>query len=118
MTPEQIARVCHEANRAYCESTGDTSQLAWDDAPEWQRQSAIRGAEFTQNCPDISAAGQHEKWWADKKADGWVYGPEKDAEAKTHPCMVPYCRLPEQQQRKDHMFKAIALALSQPMAGN
>jgi len=27
-----IAKVCHEANRAYCESIGDNSQLSWEDA--------------------------------------------------------------------------------------
>lgn len=32
MTIEQIARVCHEVNRAYCESMGDTSQVPWEDA--------------------------------------------------------------------------------------
>ena len=38
-----IARVCHEANWAYCESQGDHSQAPWDEAPEWQRQSAVNG---------------------------------------------------------------------------
>jgi hypothetical protein len=28
MTPTQIARVCHEVNRAYCQSLGDDSQPA------------------------------------------------------------------------------------------
>lgn len=33
---EQIARMAHEANRAYCQALGDDSQPAWEDAPEWQ----------------------------------------------------------------------------------
>jgi hypothetical protein len=37
---DQVARVCHEANRAYCQTLGDNSQPAWDDAPEWQKDSA------------------------------------------------------------------------------
>ena len=36
MTPEQIAAVCHEANRMYCTVTGDRRQPEWYDAPEWQ----------------------------------------------------------------------------------
>lgn len=29
MTVEDIARVCHEVNRAYCRSIGDDSQVSW-----------------------------------------------------------------------------------------
>jgi hypothetical protein len=36
----QIAKVCHEANRAYCGTIGDSSERSWKDAPEWQRRSA------------------------------------------------------------------------------
>ncbi len=43
MTPEQIARVAHEVNRAYCQALGDNSQPAWEDAPQWQRDSAMLG---------------------------------------------------------------------------
>jgi hypothetical protein len=32
MTLEQIARVAHEVNRAYCQALGDQSQPAWEDA--------------------------------------------------------------------------------------
>lgn len=46
MNIEQIARIAHETNRVYCATLGDTSQPAWDDAPDWQRQSAIKGVEF------------------------------------------------------------------------
>ena len=43
MKPEQIARVCHEVNRAYCRAIGDESQPAWEDAPDWQQRSAVLG---------------------------------------------------------------------------
>lgn len=32
---------------------------------------------------------------ANKIADGWKYGEAKDPEAKTHPCLVPFDKLPE-----------------------
>jgi hypothetical protein len=41
LTVEQIARVCHETNRAWCEVNGDFSQMTWDNAEDWQRQSAV-----------------------------------------------------------------------------
>ena len=46
----EIARVCHEANRAYCINLGDTSQSSWDEAPEWQRISANTGVNFHLNA--------------------------------------------------------------------
>jgi len=35
MSPEEIAKVAYQVNKAYCESLGDTSQVNWDDCPEW-----------------------------------------------------------------------------------
>lgn len=48
----------------------------------------------------------------EKVNDGWVYGEVKDADKKTHPCIVPYNELPEFQKKKDHLFIAIVKALS------
>lgn len=43
MNAEQIAQIVHEANRAYCATIGDFSQAKWDEAPDWQKASAIDG---------------------------------------------------------------------------
>lgn len=43
---DTIAQVAHEANRAYCHSMGDSSQLPWAKAPEWQRESAMNRVRF------------------------------------------------------------------------
>lgn len=40
---DAIAKRAHEVNRAYCASIGDHSQPAWEDAPQWQKDSAIAG---------------------------------------------------------------------------
>lgn len=109
---KEIAEVCHEANRAYCHMSGDTSQLPWAMAPEWQRESAIKGVEFRLDNPTAPTSAQHESWLAAKVADGWTFGEVKDATAKTHPCMVPYDQLPPVQQRKDALFAAIVQALA------
>ncbi|HKS27787.1 MAG TPA: RyR domain-containing protein [Pyrinomonadaceae bacterium] len=113
MTIEQIARICHEANGSLCNSIGDHSQTSWDDAAEWQRESAIKGVQFALDNPDATPSAQHEAWCADKRAEGWTFGETKDAEAKTHPCLVPYDQLPPMQQAKDHLFRSIVHALGQ-----
>jgi len=108
---EYIAKCCHEANRIWCQANGDESQKHWADAEQWQRDSAIKGVHFALNNPDAPASSQHDAWSADKIADGWVFGEVKDADAKTHPCLVPFQDLPEFQQKKDKLFKAIVSAL-------
>lgn len=110
MTPLQIARVCHEINRAYCQALGDNSQPSWEDAPEWQRKSALLGVELHLSG-DHGPEASHESWMAEKVADGWVYGPVKDADKKQHPCMVPFDQLPAAQQAKDYLFRATVHSL-------
>ena len=112
MEPEQIAKVCHEANKAYCETLGDNSQKTWNKAAERQRESAIRGVKYALANPDAPPSAQHDAWLADKRAEGWQYGPVKDPEKKLHPCFVPYEALPLEQQRKDALFKNIVRALT------
>lgn len=116
MTIEDIAKVCHEANRAYCISIGDHSQKAWEDAAAWQRESASKGVLWRVNNPAASPSAQHEAWVADKIADGWTYGPIKDSAKKEHPCIVPYAVLPAEQRLKDALFVAIVEALRPTLA--
>ena len=111
MTAEQIARVCHEVNRAYCQSLGDHSQLAWEDAPAWQRESAVHGVVAILANPETTPEQSHLGWLREKAAAGWRYGPVKDAEKKEHPCFVPYGELPAEQRAKDYLFGAVVRAL-------
>lgn len=103
---EQTARAAHEVNRAYCISIGDFSQPSWEDAPEWQKSSAIDGVKFHLAEPRTPQES-HESWLKQKREEGWKYGPVKDAEKKEHPCFIEYERLPAEQRTKDFLFKAV-----------
>jgi RyR domain-containing protein len=107
---EACARAAHEVNRAYCLALGDSSQPAWEAAPDWQVTSAITGVlgVLKGNGPRES----HESWLELKRATGWAYGPVKDPEKKTHPCFVPYDELPEAQKSKDALFVATVTAMA------
>ncbi len=107
----RAARVCHEANKAWCEANGDFSQKSWENAEDWQRDSAIAGVKFRLANPDAGDDAQHNAWMKDKTDNGWVYGPVKDAEAKTHPCIVAFNMLPFEQRMKDTIFCAIVDAI-------
>jgi hypothetical protein len=109
MTPEQIARVCHEANTAYCVVVGDPALPHWDALEEQYRQSSIIGAKAA--LAGASKADLHASWCTERRAQGWTYGPAIDRAAKIHNCLVPYEQLPEAQRTKDALFKAIVDAL-------
>lgn len=100
----KIARVCHQVNKAYCHSIGDGSQPNWNEAPEWQKQSAIAGVRHRIAHPDAKPFEIHNNWLQDKINDGWKYGPVKDVDKKEHPCIVPYDELPHEQKTKDFLF--------------
>ncbi len=103
--------VCHQVNKAYCEALGDTSQPDWNEAPQWQKDSAMIGVALHWNNPEAGARASHVSWMAQKIREGWSYGPVKDPDKKEHPCMVRFEDLPVEQQAKDFIFRAVVLLL-------
>ena len=114
-TTISIAAVCHEVNRAYCQSLGDYTQPAWEDAPEWQKASAIAGVQLHLSKPDAGPQASHESWMKQKVDEGWEYGPYKDPEKKLHPCIVPFYLLPREQQAKDFIFRGVVHAVAKAL---
>jgi ryanodine receptor 2 len=57
--------------------------------------------------PDIQALTErlaehaHDIWAAQRLAQGWTHGPQRDDAAKRHPCLVPYADLPESEKEYD-----------------
>lgn len=101
-----IARTCHEANRVL-QLAHDDEQVSypWHLASDEQKESSIDGVKKA--LDGATAMELHEAWARRKLADGWVFGETKDEGIRTHPCLVPYDKLPEEQRIKDHMFRAI-----------
>lgn len=111
MNNKHIARIAHEANRVVQIVTNDPAvSPTWDDAPEWQRESAIEGVQKA--LEGATPRELHEAWCQFKENDGWVHGEVKDPEKKTHPCLVDYDDLPEEQRVKDTVFHNVVHALS------
>jgi hypothetical protein len=117
MNEDQIAQFTHEMNKAWCECNGDFSQTSWTKAPEWQRSSAIAGVSFRLRNPNAPPSAMHDSWMDQKITDGWVFGEVKDADKKTHPCMVPFDQLPAEQQFKDKLFSLIVDTLKEKERG-
>ena len=106
----EIARICHEANRALCVSRGDLSQKPWDEAEDWQKASCVSGVNYHLKNPNASDQDSHDKWMEEKLKAGWKYGPEKNKETKEHPCLLPYHALPENEKIKDSIFRHLVKA--------
>lgn len=106
------ARATHEIVRAYSAALGDRTQLPWEEAPEWQRESAMDGALAVLEGASVSPAESHANWMREKERQGWRWGPQKDAITKQHPCMVPFEELPTEQRAKDHLFVAVVLEVA------
>jgi hypothetical protein len=114
MTATDIARICHEANRALQTIQADPTipvSPAWDDLDHETRSSAIDGVAFLVNT-GAGPAESHTNWLRFKREHGWKLGPVKDETKKEHPLMVPYELLPGSQQVKDSLFHAIVTALA------
>lgn len=117
MTNEEFntacARAAHEVNRVYCSAIGDDSQVPWESAPQWQRDSAVKGVAVA--LAGGSPEDSHRSWLDEKERTGWVYGPVKDADRKTHPCMLPYADLPSGQRAKDALYQATVRAVAEAL---
>ena len=115
MKPEKIAQIAHRANQGLQTVIPNPSVPV---APDWdllkanERKTVVDGVKLLIENDNWAAADSHEAWSEAKEADGWVYGPVKDSDAKTHPNLVPYHELPESEQAKDRLFIGIVRALA------
>ena len=112
---EACAQMAHEALRAYGQAVGDPSRVPWEEAPSWQRSSVIQGVQgvLQGNTPREN----HASWMKQKMLEGWMFGPLKDPELRTHPRLMPYDSLPLEQQMKDHLFVGAARAMASALIG-
>ena len=108
---EQVARVCHDANRALQYVHGDPApSQPWDCETDEIRESVVEGVRAARR--GCMSRELHGSWVKFKRERGWTYGPVKDSELKTHPCMLPYDELPQAQRDKDRVFRMIVRAMT------
>lgn len=113
-TDAQIAEVCHAANAALMRINGDAhADPDWADVP-W-KDSAV--ADVATARAGTTAEAMHTEWCARKRAQDWTWGPVRDEQARTHPCLVDdYQLVPWPERAKDALYLAIVRALSEEVA--
>ena len=50
---------------------------------------------------ELLAENNHDHWARQRIEDGWTYGPQRDDVRKTHPDLVPYGDVPEDEKEYD-----------------
>lgn len=53
----------------------------------------------------------HEVWAETRVKQGWTYGLERSDKQKTHPCLIPYDKLPEAEKEYDRNTSISTLKL-------
>lgn len=53
----------------------------------------------------------HEVWAETRLSQGWTYGSQRNDERKTHPCLIPYEDLPEEEKEYDRNTSISTLKL-------
>lgn len=63
--------------------------------------SDIRLPEELEQLVEQMSKNVHEVWAETRISQGWTYGEQRNDELKTHPCLVPYEELPEEEKEYD-----------------
>jgi len=60
--------------------------------------------EFPDDVVERLSRAEHERWRADRESRGYGYAERRDRQAKTHPNLVDWERLPDEERQKDRDF--------------
>ena len=63
--------------------------------------SDIKLPEELEQLVEKMSKNVHEVWSETRINQGWTYGEQRNDELKTHPCLVPYEELPEEEKEYD-----------------
>ncbi len=130
-TYEILAHAIHEEYMRHMREQGFTlqtnpSMVPWEELPESLKESNRAQAEhirvkletigcdiamstdwdaplfeFSPKEIELLAEMEHKRWVEEKLHKGWKYRPTRDDKAKTHPCLVPWNELPDDERGKD-----------------
>lgn len=118
---DKLEKGAREHHQAYVtgEATKGLTAPRWEELPEFLKESnrwvflhgQIKKAigDSVEKCTDEVkdkikehlAECEHQRWMGERIMDGWVYGPEKDPEKRTHPLLIAFDELSDSEKKKD-----------------
>jgi voltage-gated potassium channel Kch len=99
---ERLGEEYKDSNRRFADGIGaalDAVGCAIAPAPLIDARGDL--FRFTDAQIELLAKREHDRWMADQLRDGWRYGAKKDRAKKTHPLLVSWGDLNEDDQEKD-----------------
>lgn len=105
------APIVHETLGVWSAANRQPRYPAWEIAPDWMKEATYESVTFVLDHPGSSDSLHHDQWMQKKIEDGWVWGPVKDGDKKTHPMLVAFEDLPIFERKKDALVKALVLEL-------
>jgi len=113
MKTSHIALVAHQVMAAYRASIGDNQQTSWNEASEDKRTASIARAQAVIDNPNVPPEVAHADWIRARKAEGWKPGKKRDNDAKTHPMLIPFEDLPNEQKTEEYLYRAVVVSMRQ-----
>lgn len=109
-----LAKICHEAQRAFCQTMGDFSHPNWDLTSPWYQKVMVECVTFVFN--KVSDVNQlHIFWSSQMTALGWSYGLVFNEKEKEHPNLKNFNDISFEEQIKYAIFMANVIAISPAM---
>lgn len=71
----------------------------------------VRLPEELAQLAEVIAKNVHEVWAENRIRQGWTYGEQRNEVARTHPCLVPYEELSEEEKDYDRNTSMATLKL-------
>lgn len=109
-----IARVCHEANRAFCIAKGDHTVSTWDMLPETVQLGIIDDVRYASTNPAVTPQQLHERWAERLVAEGWQRGAVHAPDLLESPDLVDYVELTDDAKSKQRLFCSIVKSFEAP----
>ena len=102
MSWESLSPFLKASNRAAADSLATKLALLLPEAQEVTPEACSRAYALWQaSGRDAFRRNEHERWSRFYRYYNWQYGPEKNEQARTHPCLVPYDSLSPAEKEKD-----------------
>ena len=105
---EACARNAWKVDLEYRKMLGDEDTTEWEHTNEEDKATMRDGVIFV--LRGVSTPDRHRWWVATKEAEGWTYGSEMDAVAKTNPLLVPFESMPAENRVQETLFEQCVLA--------
>ncbi|HYL74162.1 MAG TPA: RyR domain-containing protein [Bryobacteraceae bacterium] len=97
---DELSEDLRDANRAQVADIPNKLRFLGYELATSHGMSALSIKVSDQEVEEMAAL-EHERWMAERKRNGWIYGPKRDNARKHHPLMVPWKDLTEPDKDKD-----------------